>query len=67
VSKRQARISFTILMISYWIATGIGFYIVSDHNWFDATFGVFAVAVAASVIALPLLVVVRLWGDKNRT
>jgi hypothetical protein len=57
------------VLLSYWIATAVGFYFVSTpHNWFIALFGTFVVAFLASVVFAAMTVVIRLFGaGKNRS
>jgi hypothetical protein len=54
------------VVLSYWIATAVGFYFVSTpHNWFIAIFGTFVVAFLASVVFFVTTVLIRLFGAGN--
>jgi hypothetical protein len=50
-ARRKAVVFLRTYVITLWVATGVGFFFVSDRSWFVAIFGVFAVLAAAGVVA----------------
>jgi hypothetical protein len=54
------RVIGTLTVTTYFVATAAGFFIVSNHNWFDAIFGTFVVGVVVGIVTFALVVGARL-------